>query len=247
VWVPWLSSGLLYAFEVLAPEVVVVEFGLWSGQRQTALSVEQALGFENLLVFPNPVRREASRENQSKNLSAGDFTLDSDAEGSLDCTKMRILVSFKERAQRTRSGPAGGARPRPWGAGPSGLCALLEPRTTDSLRPGRRGAFLARGCRAEAACALFWNRAQRTRSGPAGGARPRPWVPGRSGLCALLEPRTTDSLRPGRRGASSPVGAGPKRPVRFYAVLVTAPTRALSSRHLPTNHDPAAQAPRTSE
>jgi Protein of unknown function (DUF433) len=30
-----------------------------------------------------------------------------------------------------------------------------EPRTTDSLRPGRMGEFLARWCRACAACALF--------------------------------------------------------------------------------------------
>ena len=29
-----------------------------------------------------------------------------------------------------------------------------ESRTTDSLRPGRVGEFLARWCRAEAACAL---------------------------------------------------------------------------------------------
>ncbi|MFO0501493.1 MAG: DUF1592 domain-containing protein [Acidobacteriota bacterium] len=47
---------------------------------------------------------------------------------------------------------------------------LGNSRTTDSLRPGGRGEFLARWCRAGAACALFWNS------------------------------RTTDSLRPGGRG-----------------------------------------------
>jgi hypothetical protein len=47
---------------------------------------------------------------------------------------------------------------------------LRNTRTTDSLWPGGRGEFLARWCRACAACALF------------------------------LKPRTTDSLRPGGRG-----------------------------------------------
>ena len=42
----------------------------------------------------SPIRREASRETQSKKLSGDDFPLDSGAEGSLDSTKRRILVSF---------------------------------------------------------------------------------------------------------------------------------------------------------
>ncbi|MFN9892271.1 MAG: hypothetical protein ACK58M_03435, partial [Acidobacteriota bacterium] len=49
-----------------------------------------------------------------------------------------------------------------------GLWAFIEPRTTDSLRPGRRGEFSARWCRACAAWGLCLNRAQRTRFGPAG-------------------------------------------------------------------------------
>jgi hypothetical protein len=40
---------------------------------------------------------------------------------------------------------------------------LWNSRTTDSLRPGRRGEFLARWCRACAACAL---RHGRVRGGP---------------------------------------------------------------------------------
>jgi hypothetical protein len=139
-----------------------------------------------------------------------------------------------------------GRVPRPLVPGLRGLCAFVEPRTTDSLRPGRRGEFLARWCRACAACALLRNAHNGLASARQEGRVPRPLVPGLRGLCATAGTRTTDSLRPGRRGeflarwcracaacalleeraqrtrfgpaggaSSSPVGAGPARPVRY--------------------------------
>ena len=80
---------------------------------------------------------------------------------------------------------------------------LRNSRTTDSLRPGRVGEFLA-----------GWSRAN---SSPVGAVPARP-------ARFLRNSRTTDSLRPGRvgeflagwsRANSSPVGAVPVRPVRF--------------------------------
>ncbi len=101
----------------------------------------------------------------------------------------RPVGSFRNHAQRTRFGPAGGARSSPVGAGPArpvGSFRNRAQRTRFGPAGGARSSPVGAGPKRPVRS--FGNRAQRTRFGPAGGAR------------------------------SSPVGAGPKRPVGFWLI-----------------------------
>ncbi len=80
-------------------------------------------------------------------------------------------------------------------------------RTTDTLRPGRMGEFLASWCRACAACALFGDYAHN-------GLASARLVPCLRGLCALWGPRA-------QRTRFGPVGTVPARPVRSLGTTRT--------------------------